>query len=91
MVLLLLFLNAFFVAGEFATVAAKRTSIEPLLLSKNFLIRKTANAALHLMRNATDTLATCQLGITACSLYILNVAEPHFHKAVKSLFSFWMG
>lgn len=71
----LLFANAFFVAGEFAVMSARRSQIEPLAEAGN----KRAINALKAMENVSIMLAICQLGITVCSLLILNVAEPAIH------------
>ena len=64
--------NAFFVAGEFAVMGARRSQIEPRLEDGS----KLAKYAMFAMEHVTDILAICQLGITACSLLILNVSEP---------------
>lgn len=64
--------NAFFVAGEFAVMGARRSQIEPRVEDGS----KLAKYALFAMEHVTDILAICQLGITACSLLILNVSEP---------------
>lgn len=71
----LLAANAFFVAAEFAVVAARRSQIEPLA-DKG---RRSAKTALWAMEHVSLILATCQLGITVCSLLILNVSEPAIH------------
>ena len=71
----LLAANAFFVASEFAVVAARRSQIEPLA-DKG---RRSAKTALWAMEHVSLILATCQLGITVCSLLILNVSEPAIH------------
>lgn len=71
LVVLLLF-NAFFVAGEFAVMGARRSQIEPRVEDGS----KLAKYALFAMEHVTHILAICQLGITACSLLILNVSEP---------------
>lgn len=73
----LLAANAFFVGAEFAVVAAKRSQIEPRAEAGS----RPAKTALWAMEHATLMLATCQLGITVCSLLILNVSEP----AIKHL------
>lgn len=73
--LLLLVINAFFVAAEFAVISAKRSQIEPLA-DKG---KASARTALFAMEHATLMLATTQLGITVCSLLILNVSEPAIH------------
>ncbi|HLP22551.1 MAG TPA: hemolysin family protein [Microbacteriaceae bacterium] len=67
--------NAFFVAAEFAVISARRSQIEPLAESG----KRSAKTALWAMENATLMLAMSQLGITVCSLLILNVSEPAIH------------
>src|SRR5690606_34004251 len=71
----LLIANAFFVAAEFAVISARRSQIEPRAEGGS----KRAKTALYAMEHATLMLATCQLGITVCSLLILNVSEPAIH------------
>lgn len=73
--IILLLGNAFFVAAEFAVMTARRSQIEPLLDHGV----KRARTALLAMENVSLMLAVCQLGITVCSLLILNVAEPAIH------------
>lgn len=72
---ILLLGNAFFVAAEFAVVAAKRSQIEPRALAGS----AAAKTALHAMEHVSTMLAICQLGITVCSLLLGNVAEPAIH------------
>ncbi len=67
--------NAFFVAAEFAVISARRSQIEPLAEAGS----RAAKTALWAMEHATLMLATSQLGITVCSLLILNVSEPAIH------------
>lgn len=71
----LLAINAFFVAAEFAVVAARRSQIEPRAEAGSW----AAKTALAAMEKATLMLATTQLGITVCSLLILGVSEPALH------------
>lgn len=71
----LLLANAFFVGAEFAVISARRSQIEPLA-EKGI---RSAKTALYAMEHATLMLATSQLGITICSLLILNVSEPAIH------------
>lgn len=71
----LLACNAFFVGGEFAVMSARRSQIEPLAERG----RPGAAAALWAMEHASTLLATTQLGITVCSLLILDVSEPAIH------------
>ena len=71
----LLAANAFFVGAEFAVISARRSQIEPLAEKGS----RAAKTALYAMEHATLMLATSQLGITICSLLILNVSEPAIH------------
>lgn len=71
----LLAFNAFFVGAEFAVISARRSQIEPLAEKGS----RSAKTALYAMEHATLMLATSQLGITICSLLILNVSEPAIH------------
>ncbi|GAA1946560.1 hemolysin family protein [Microbacterium deminutum] len=71
----LLAFNAFFVGAEFAVISARRSQVEPLAEKGS----RSAKTALYAMEHATLMLATSQLGITICSLLILNVSEPAIH------------
>ena len=71
----LLAANAFFVAGEFAVMGARRAQIEPRAEAGS----RQAQVALYAMEHVSQMLAVCQLGITVCSLLILNVSEPALH------------
>jgi CBS domain containing-hemolysin-like protein len=75
----LLVVNAFFVGAEFAVISARRSQIEPKAEAGN----KAAKTTLWAMENATLMLATSQLGITVCSLVILNVSEPAIHHLIE--------
>ncbi|MDA3146141.1 HlyC/CorC family transporter [Leucobacter sp. UCMA 4100] len=75
----LLLANAFFVAAEFAVISARRSQIEPRAEAGE----KRAKTALYAMEHATLMLATSQLGITVCSLVILNVSEPAIHHLLE--------
>jgi CBS domain containing-hemolysin-like protein len=72
---ILLLVNAFFVGAEFAVISARRSQIEPRAEAGS----GAARTALWAMEHATLMLATSQLGITVCSLLILNVSEPAIH------------
>ena len=71
--------NAFFVAGEFAIMSTRRAQIEPLAEEDN----KRAQTVIYALENVSLMLATCQLGITICSLLILNVSEPALHHMME--------
>lgn len=68
----LLGLNGFFVAAEFALLAARRSRIEQLEAEGD----RRARHALSGLRELTLMLAGAQLGITMCSLGLGAVAEP---------------
>jgi CBS domain containing-hemolysin-like protein len=76
---LLLLVNAFFVGAEFAVISARRSQIEPQADHG----KRSAKTALYAMEHATQMLATTQLGITVCSLLILNVSEPAIHHLLQ--------
>jgi CBS domain containing-hemolysin-like protein len=70
-VVLLLLGNAFFVGGEFALIAARRTVIEPMAVASN-----RARLALRAMEQIPLMIAGSQLGVTICSLGLGAIAEP---------------
>jgi CBS domain containing-hemolysin-like protein len=69
---LLLLGNAFFVGGEFAVIASRRTQLEPMAA----LGSRRAAAALKAMNQIPLMIAGAQLGITICSLGLGAIAEP---------------
>jgi CBS domain containing-hemolysin-like protein len=75
----LLAVNAFFVASEFAVISARRSQIEPLAEEG----KRSARVALGAMEHATLMLSTTQLGVTVASLLILNVSEPAIHHLLE--------
>ena len=75
----LLIVNGFFVGAEFAVISARRSQIEPKAEAGS----RAAKTTLWAMEHATLMLATSQLGITVCSLLILNVSEPSIHKLLE--------
>jgi CBS domain containing-hemolysin-like protein len=75
----LLIVNAFFVAAEFAIISARRSQIEPRAEAGS----RAAKTTLYAMEHATMMLATSQLGITVASLLILNVSEPAIHHLLQ--------
>jgi CBS domain containing-hemolysin-like protein len=76
----LLAVNAFFVGAEFAVISARRSQIEPRAEDGS----RAARTTLWAMEHATLMLATSQLGITVCSLLILNVSEPAIHDLLET-------
>jgi CBS domain containing-hemolysin-like protein len=75
---LLLLLNAFFVGAEFAAMSARRSQLEPLAEQGS----KRAKVALDALSRTGILLATCQLGITVCSVLLGAVTEAALHHAL---------
>ncbi|MDK6401048.1 hemolysin family protein [Schaalia turicensis] len=69
---MLLAMNAFFVAGEFATTSSRRSQIEPLYEEK----RRGSAQAMFALEHVSLMLAICQLGVTVASTTLGVVAEP---------------
>ncbi|WP_214322735.1 hemolysin family protein [Nonomuraea sediminis] len=80
--LLLLIGNGFFVAAEFALVAAKRHRLEKAAAQGS----RAAAAAVSGIRELTLMLAGAQLGITLCSLGLGVVSEPVIAETLTPLF-----
>jgi CBS domain containing-hemolysin-like protein len=78
----LLILNAFFVAAEFALISARRTEIEPKALEGG----RAARVTLAAMENVTLMMACAQLGITLCSLGLGYLGEPAIAHALEGPF-----
>ncbi|PWJ56474.1 Hemolysin, contains CBS domains [Quadrisphaera granulorum] len=72
--------SAFFVAVEFAMLAAK-----PYRLEDSAGRSRSARAALRLSHELTVVLAGCQLGITACTLALGAITKPAVHYALTPL------
>jgi CBS domain containing-hemolysin-like protein len=79
--------NAFFVGGEFAIMSARRSQIEPLADAGS----RRAKITLWAMEHVSLMLACAQLGITVCSLLILNVAEPAIKELLLVPLEHWAG
>jgi len=78
--LVLLLVNGFFVAAEFAVISARRAQIEPRAEAGS----RPAKITIKAMENVSLILATCQLGVTIAGLLILLVAEPSIHELLKT-------
>ncbi len=76
-------LNAFFVAAEFALVAVRKTRVEEMVAHKIVGARAVAAALEHLNR----TIAATQLGVTLSSLGLGWVAESVLAQSVEELFT----
>lgn len=79
----LLALNGFFVASEFALVAARRQRLEQAAMAGS----RAARAALAGSREVSLMLAGAQLGITLCSLGLGALAEPAIVHVLEPAFT----
>lgn len=80
---MLVALNAFFVAGEFAIVSVERGSVERRAQSGE----RTAVRILRSLQNLSFELSGAQLGITVTSLVLGAVAEPTIAAVIDPLIS----
>ena len=77
----LLAVNGFFVASEFALLAARRARLEGIAAEGS----GAADSALRSLRELTLMLAGAQLGITMASLGLGAVAEPAVAQGIEGL------
>lgn len=82
---LLVLMNGFFVAAEFALVSVRRTRIEQLANEGNTLARLTHKA----LQDLDLYIAATQLGITMASLLIGFIAEPAIEHLVGPSLLAW--
>ncbi len=82
LVFLIIFLNAFFVAAEFAIVKVRSTQIQPLADKNN----KRAKIAVKILANQDAYLSASQVGITMTSLGLGWVGEPVTAKLLSPVF-----
>ena len=81
MVFVLILINAFFVAGEFAIVAVDRSLVERKALEGD----RAAKRILVSLRNLSFELSGAQLGITITSLVLGAIAEPAVASVIEPL------
>ncbi len=79
---LLILLNAYFVAAEFALVAIRKTRVQELVNQGHH----RAKALLFAVDKLNDSVATAQLGITIASLALGFVSEPALAALIAPLF-----
>ncbi len=80
---LLVGLNGFFVAAEFALVKIRGSQLEALAAEGN----KRAQTGQHVLGNLDAYLSACQLGITLASLGLGWVGEPFLAQMLQPLFA----
>lgn len=79
----LIAINAFFVAAEFALVAVRRSRVQELVSQK----KPRAEALLAAIDSLNDSVAAAQLGITLASLALGLVSEPAIADLLRPLFA----
>ena len=80
-VAVLVLLNGFFVAAEFALVKVRDTQLSPLIAQGD----RRARIARRVIGNLDASLSACQLGITLASLGLGWIGEPVFAALLRPL------
>jgi CBS domain containing-hemolysin-like protein len=83
---ILVILNGFFVAAEFALVKVRVSQIDKMVKDK----KPFAKMAKWLTQRLDHSLSCCQLGITMASLALGYVGEPAFAFMIRPIF-IWIG
>ncbi|HEY2715655.1 MAG TPA: hemolysin family protein [Solirubrobacterales bacterium] len=86
LMLLLIAVNGFFVATEFAIVRSRRTRLEQLRDEGD----RRAPLALEMIDHVDEYVATSQVGITLASLGIGFLGEPALADLLEPIFGGWM-
>ncbi|MBI4067661.1 HlyC/CorC family transporter [Candidatus Gottesmanbacteria bacterium] len=84
LVLLLVFLNGFFVAAEFALVSLRITRVDELIKKGN----KVAPLLKKALGDLDSIISATQLGITVASLALGWIGEPAIARFINPFFSF---
>ena len=84
-VLVLVLLNGFFVAAEFALVRVRDTQLEPLVAKGE----RRGRLARWLIHHLDATIGATQLGITLASLGLGILVEPVFESLLSPVFG-WL-
>lgn len=80
-VAVLVMINGFFVAAEFALVKIRDTQLTPLIAKGN----RRARIARRVLQNLDSSLSACQLGITLASIALGWIGEPIFSRLLEPL------
>ncbi len=81
-VLLLVLLNAFFVAAELALVRIRATQLDPLVAKGN----RRAKVARHIIAHIDAYIGATQFGITLASMGLGVVVQPVFKRLLEPVF-----
>ncbi|MEO8633936.1 MAG: hemolysin family protein [Gemmatimonadales bacterium] len=82
-VIVLVALNAFFVAAEFALVGSRRTRLEEMAHRGD----RRAAFALRIVGDLPRYISATQVGITLCSLLLGWIGEPTLSQGIRSMFT----
>lgn len=80
---ILVAINGFFVAAEFALVAVRGSRVQELVNQQ----RAGSASLLAAVTDLNRSVAACQLGITVASLALGFVSEPAIHRLIHPLFA----
>ena len=83
-VIVLVLLNGFFVAAEFAIIKIRDTQLEALVAEGH----RRARTARYILNNLDGFLSACQLGITLASLGLGWVGEPVFMALLNPILAY---
>src|SRR3954464_2979462 len=81
-ILVIVFLNGFFVAAEFALVKARASQLDPLVEEGD----GRAKTAKHILSHLDSYLSATQFGVTLASLALGGVGEPYVTHLLQPLF-----
>ncbi len=84
LIILLILLNGYFVASEFALVAIRKTRVDELARKGNFNAKLLQGA----LQNLESYISAIQLGITVISLILGWLGEPVLARFLEPLFAF---
>jgi CBS domain containing-hemolysin-like protein len=81
LLVVLVFVNGFFVAAEFSLVRSRRSHLEELAQGS-----KRAELALHELERIDEYLSACQVGITMASIGLGFLGEPAIARLIEPVF-----
>ena len=81
-VFVLVFLNGFFVATEFALIKVRTSQLDPLIEEGD----SRATLARHILAHLDSYLSATQFGVTLASLALGWIGEPYFARLLHPLF-----
>lgn len=82
-VMVLVFLNGFFVAAEFALVKVRGSQLDPLIEEDD----RRAKATKEILAHLDSYLSATQFGVTLASLALGWVGEPYITRLIEPLFA----